>query len=103
MVDSVSDSILLKVIDGKVSASSGLDYLTNLHLNVVSTGEFWSDLVCTFRIKGKILLAAVLEKPELENCFARAKVSKLILSTAVKFQSILTVLKPMIFLTYRIV
>lgn len=67
--------VLFKVVDGKITASTGLDYLQVLHLNVLTPESFWEKSVCTFRIRGDFLLASLLELPELENCLRNAKVS----------------------------
>lgn len=73
-LDNIDDAFLLKISDGKVSATTGLDYLTPLHLNVLAPDQFWGKTVCTFRIQGTFLLNSVLEFPELLECFTDAKV-----------------------------
>ena len=74
-MDHLTHPVLFKVLDGKVTASSGLDFLTTVHLNVVSADVFWEKNVCTFHVKGKFLLTSILEIPELSECFAVARVS----------------------------
>lgn len=73
-LDNINNAFLLKVCDGKISATTGLDYLVPLHLNVLSPEQFWEKSVCTFRIRGKFLLNSILEFPELKDCFEEAKV-----------------------------
>jgi len=75
MLDNVNDAFILKVRDGKISATTGLDYSIPLHLNVVTPNQFWEKTVCTFRIQGKFLISTLLEFPELKDCFEKAKVS----------------------------
>jgi len=75
-VENLEDPVVLKVLDGKLSANTGLDFLTNLHLNVINTDTFWDKTVSTFHIQGKFLIYSQLEIPDLKDCFAQAKVSQ---------------------------
>lgn len=73
-MDNADEPFLLKISDGKITATTGLDYLTPLHLNVVDPSQFWEKTVCTFRIQGRFLLDSILEFPELVECFDSARV-----------------------------
>jgi hypothetical protein len=75
-VEHLESPVLFKVVDGKVTASTGLDFLTTIHLNVVPAETFWEKNVVTFHVRGKFLLSSLLELPELNECFAIARVSQ---------------------------
>jgi hypothetical protein len=79
-LDNLTNPILLKIQDEKVTASTGLGYLTQLSVNVVNPEDFWQKSVCTFRIQGELQLFCQLESPDLLNAFGAAK--KIVLNQA---------------------
>jgi hypothetical protein len=70
----VEHPILLKATEDKIVASTGLDFLTPIAINVVSEAEYWEKNVCTFRLRGTLPLCTLLEVPDLKDCFNTAKV-----------------------------
>lgn len=74
-MEDYEDPVIVNVVDGKVSASTGLDFLTNVHVNVMDSEVFWKTHVRTFHVQGNFLLYSQLEVPDLKECFAQTKVT----------------------------
>jgi hypothetical protein len=71
----VEHAFLLKVFtDEKIGCSTGLDFLTSIPMNTISELDFWNKQVTTFRLQGQQLVTSLLEIPDLNSCFAFARV-----------------------------